>query len=101
MWGQVGVEVLPEALPRRYGAFRRRPARYMALTRREEEKMAGLLEGRIAAVTGGGSGIGRAIALGYAKEGAEVAVLDINGEAAGDTVKAITGYGGKARGFTL
>jgi NAD(P)-dependent dehydrogenase (short-subunit alcohol dehydrogenase family) len=63
--------------------------------------MAGLLEGRIAAVTGGGSGIGRAIALGYAREGAEIAVLDINGEAAGDTVKAITGSGGKARGFTL
>jgi len=63
--------------------------------------MAGLLAGRIAAVTGGGSGIGRAIAAGYAREGAEVAVLDINGEAAGETVKAIAGSGGKARGFTL
>ena len=44
--------------------------------------MSGLLEGRIAAVTGAGSGIGQAIALGYAKEGANVVVLDINAETA-------------------
>ncbi len=41
--------------------------------------MPGLLQNHIAAVTGSGSGIGRAIALGYAREGAQVAVLDING----------------------
>jgi len=63
--------------------------------------MAGLLEGRIAVVTGSGSGIGRAIALGYAKEGAQVAVLDINADAAAATAKAITDAGGKARSFTL
>ena len=34
--------------------------------------MAGLLERQIAAITGSGSGIGRAIALGYAQEGAHV-----------------------------
>ena len=44
--------------------------------------MPGLLQNHIAVVTGSGSGIGRAIALGYAREGAKVAVLDINGEAA-------------------
>jgi NAD(P)-dependent dehydrogenase (short-subunit alcohol dehydrogenase family) len=53
--------------------------------------MTGLLEGRIAVVTGGGSGIGRAIALGYAREGAPVAILDCNGDAAAETVQAITG----------
>jgi NAD(P)-dependent dehydrogenase (short-subunit alcohol dehydrogenase family) len=65
-----------------------------------EEKMSGLLDNRIAAVTGGGSGIGRAIALGYAREGAQVAVLDADGDTAAETVKAI-GAGGKACSFKL
>jgi 3-oxoacyl-[acyl-carrier protein] reductase len=63
--------------------------------------MTGLLAGRIAVVTGSGSGIGRAIALGYAREGAQVVVLDANGEAAAQTVTGITGAGGKAYSFTL
>ena len=42
--------------------------------------MPNLLQNHIAAVTGAGSGIGRAIALGYAREGASVAVLDVNAE---------------------
>jgi len=48
--------------------------------------MNALLEGHLAVVTGGGSGIGRAIAKGYAAQGAEVVVLDMNAEAA-DTVR--------------
>src|SRR5712692_5543048 len=67
----------------------------------EGREMTGLLEQRIAVVTGGGSAIGRAIALGYAREGAQVVVLDANGDAAAETVKAITGAGGKACSFTL
>jgi NAD(P)-dependent dehydrogenase (short-subunit alcohol dehydrogenase family) len=63
--------------------------------------MPGLLEGHIAVVTGGGSGIGRAIALGYAREGAQVVVLDANGAAAAQTVKTITPAGGKAVSFVL
>jgi 3-oxoacyl-[acyl-carrier protein] reductase len=63
--------------------------------------MTGLLEEHIAVVTGSGSGIGRAIALGYAREGAQVAVLDANGDTAAETVKAITGAGGKAESFVL
>ena len=35
------------------------------------------LKGKIAIVTGGGSGIGRAIALGFGREGASVAVTDL------------------------
>jgi 3-oxoacyl-[acyl-carrier protein] reductase len=60
-----------------------------------------LLDKHIAVVTGAGSGIGRAIALGYAKEGAHVVVADINGDAAAATAKAIIGAGGKAASFTL
>ena len=63
--------------------------------------MANLLQNHIAAVTGAGSGIGRAIATGYAREGAQVVVLDINAEAAAETAKQIKGAGGKAHAFTF
>jgi 3-oxoacyl-[acyl-carrier protein] reductase len=63
--------------------------------------MGGLLDGHIAVVTGGGSGIGRAIAQGFAREGAQVAVLDVNGEAAVETVQQILNAGGKAQRFVL
>ena len=63
--------------------------------------MPALLHNHIAAVTGAGSGIGRAIALGFAREGAQLAVLDINGEAAAKTAADIRGAGGKAQAFTL
>jgi 3-oxoacyl-[acyl-carrier protein] reductase len=42
-------------------------------------------EGKIVVVTGGGSGIGRAMALGFGREGARVAVIDIDGPAAETT----------------
>jgi NAD(P)-dependent dehydrogenase (short-subunit alcohol dehydrogenase family) len=51
----------------------------------------GLLEGRRAAVTGGGHGIGRAVALRFASEGARVAVLDRDGDAARDTAQRVGG----------
>jgi 3-oxoacyl-[acyl-carrier protein] reductase len=63
--------------------------------------MTGLLDRHIAAITGSGSGIGRAIALGYAREGARVVVLDINGDAAGETVSAIRKAGSQADSFVL
>ncbi|MGB5066176.1 MAG: SDR family NAD(P)-dependent oxidoreductase, partial [Albidovulum sp.] len=50
-----------------------------------------LLEGRIAIVTGGGSGIGRAICEALAKDGASVAVLDLNGDAAEKVARLING----------
>ncbi|HEX5211224.1 MAG TPA: SDR family oxidoreductase [Pseudolabrys sp.] len=63
--------------------------------------MANLLQNHIAAVTGAGSGIGRAIALGYAREGASLAVLDVNGETAEKTAAEIKAAGGKAIALTL
>jgi 3-oxoacyl-[acyl-carrier protein] reductase len=50
-----------------------------------------LLQNHIAAVTGAGSGIGRAIAAGFAREGAAVAALDINGPAAAEMSASVTG----------
>jgi NAD(P)-dependent dehydrogenase (short-subunit alcohol dehydrogenase family) len=63
--------------------------------------MTGLLVNHIAAVTGAASGIGRAIAMGYAREGAHVAVLDVDAEGAEATSRAIIAAGGKAASFTL
>jgi NAD(P)-dependent dehydrogenase (short-subunit alcohol dehydrogenase family) len=54
------------------------------------------LENKTAIVTGSGSGIGRAIALLYAAEGAKVVVSDIDGEAGEATAAAIKKAGGEA-----
>ncbi len=51
----------------------------------------GLLEGRTAVVTGGGSGIGRATCRRMAEEGARVAVLDVDGDSAGAVAAEIDG----------
>jgi NAD(P)-dependent dehydrogenase (short-subunit alcohol dehydrogenase family) len=63
--------------------------------------MPDLLQNHIAAVTGAASGIGRAIALGFAREGARVVVLDVNAEAASATAKQINAAGGGAQHFVL
>lgn len=60
-----------------------------------------LLENHIAVVTGAGSGIGRAIAAGYAREGARVVLLDVIKSAAAEAAKEIRGAGGKADSFAL
>ena len=57
------------------------------------------LKGKIAVITGGGSGIGRAIALGFAGEGASVAVTDLEGARAEAVAAEITESGGAAIGF--
>ncbi|MEX2416269.1 MAG: SDR family oxidoreductase [Paenibacillaceae bacterium] len=54
------------------------------------------LEGKVAIVTGAGSGMGREIAILFAKEGAKVVVSDINENSASETVNAIKGNGGTA-----
>jgi NAD(P)-dependent dehydrogenase (short-subunit alcohol dehydrogenase family) len=56
----------------------------------------GLLEGKVALVSGAGAGIGKASALHFAREGARVAVVDIDRAAAEATQKEIVGEGGDA-----
>jgi NAD(P)-dependent dehydrogenase (short-subunit alcohol dehydrogenase family) len=58
--------------------------------------MAGSLDGKTALVTGGGSGIGRAASMAYAKEGARVVVADVNVEGGEETVQQIKEAGGEA-----
>ena len=60
-----------------------------------------LLQNHIAVVTGAASGIGRAIALGYAREGAQVVLLDINEKAAAEAAQEIRDAGGQAESFAL
>ncbi len=54
------------------------------------------LDDRCAIITGSGSGIGREIALCFARQGADVHLLDINEAGARETVEKIRGEGGKA-----
>jgi NAD(P)-dependent dehydrogenase (short-subunit alcohol dehydrogenase family) len=58
--------------------------------------MAGRVDGKIALVTGGGSGIGRATALTFAREGAKVVVADVVVDGGEDTVGQIKAAGGEA-----
>ncbi len=58
--------------------------------------MTGLFERKVALVTGGGSGIGRAAALAFAAERARIAVVDRSEESAARTVSLIEDGGGEA-----
>ena len=56
----------------------------------------GMLDNKVGVVTGAGQGIGRAIAMSYAREGAKVVVADFNEAMGNETVKLITEAGGEA-----
>ncbi|MEX1248636.1 MAG: SDR family oxidoreductase [Anaerolineales bacterium] len=56
----------------------------------------GAFDGKVALVTGGGTGIGRATALVFAAKGAAVVVADVDAKEAGQTVELVKKAGGKA-----
>jgi NAD(P)-dependent dehydrogenase (short-subunit alcohol dehydrogenase family) len=62
--------------------------------------MTGNLDGKVALITGAGSGIGQAAAALFAAEGAAVAVLDVRRDAAEETAAKITAEGGRSIAVT-
>ena len=67
----------------------------------KEEKAFMRLRDNVAIITGAGQGIGEATAVKFAKEGARVAVCDINAASVEGTVALITESGGRAIGFVV
>ncbi len=58
------------------------------------------LQGKSAVITGGGSGIGRAISVLFGKQGATVHIMELNADAAQETVDEIVAAGGKAIAYS-
>ena len=75
----------------RFGGLRTIPAALAAQYAESKKSVApaGPLSGRLAIVTGAGSGLGRSIALGLARAGANVALADIDAAGAADTAQLI------------
>jgi 3-oxoacyl-[acyl-carrier protein] reductase len=61
----------------------------------------GLLDGQVAIVTGAGQGLGKTISLEFAREGANVALLELNADTVEETRKEIEAQGGAATAYAL
>lgn len=63
--------------------------------------MTGRMEGKVAVVTGGGNGIGRACCLRFAEEGAAIVVADLQADQAAETARMVTEAGGRATSIAV
>ena len=88
-------EVRTKAEAESAGRFHSLEARRLALTADTNTRISGSTE-KYAVITGGGSGIGQAIAFKFAAQGAAVRILDVNESAATETCQQITAAGGRA-----
>jgi NAD(P)-dependent dehydrogenase (short-subunit alcohol dehydrogenase family) len=70
--------------------------RRFSLTNQDTHTKSFRLDGKVAVVTGGGSGIGRVIALRFAANGATVRILDVNEKDATEACQQIIAEGGNA-----
>jgi 3-oxoacyl-[acyl-carrier protein] reductase len=66
---------------------------------RQEQNILGILQDRVAIITGGGQGLGAAIAREYAREGAVVAIVDINPDTLAEVKQEIETAGGTVRAY--
>lgn len=67
----------------------------------QEQARANRFEGRVAVVTGGGSGMGAAMIRGFHAEGATVVVVDVNEAGITRTIESVGGASDRVRGVTL
>lgn len=97
MWCHAALPVPPERLRATFTGHNDR----MSGAARWSHFLLKRLQGKVAIVTGGGSGIGRALCLELARHGASVVVVDINAEQVARSVDQVVQAGGSATAYPL
>src|SRR5262245_54055787 len=94
MWGN-GARLRPPLAPERIPPRRPRPLD-MSPTRRDTPASMDSVAGKVAVVTGGASGIGRALCVALGRAGARVVAADVDEAGLDGTVGAVAGAGSEA-----